>query len=273
MSHIQIKDFLIGEGEPLAIFCGPCVIENEEHSLLCAERLVKIFSQHRMNFIFKSSYDKANRSSITSFRGPGLQEGLRILERVKQEFAVPILSDIHSPEEARAAAEVCDILQIPAFLCRQTDLLVAVAKTGRPMQIKKGQFLAPWDMNNIVNKALSEGNSQLLLTERGVSFGYNNLVVDFRSLPLMKKLGFPVCLDVTHSLQLPGGLGESTGGQREFAPMMAKLGLMAGANALFIEAHPKPEAAKSDASTVVDFEELPKILLQLEQLYTLTCNW
>ncbi|MDP1835620.1 MAG: 3-deoxy-8-phosphooctulonate synthase [Chlamydiales bacterium] len=273
MKRVQVKDFAIGDGEALAVVCGPCVIESEDHCMLCAQTLAETFSHHWMNFIFKASYDKANRSSIKSFRGPGMEEGLRILQKVKEEFNVPVLTDVHTPEEVRAAAEVCDVLQIPAFLCRQTDLIVAAAKTGKPLQIKKGQFLAPWDMENIINKALASGNSQLILTERGTTFGYNNLVVDFRSLPIMKKFGYPVCLDVTHSLQLPGGLGDRTGGQREFGPMLAKLGLTAGANVLYMEAHPDPDKAKSDATTMISFRELPKILTELDQIYALISNW
>lgn len=273
MKSVQVADFRIGDGEALCVVSGPCVIESEDHCLFSAKSLIEIFSHHWMNFVFKSSYDKANRMSIRTYRGPGLQEGLRILQRVKEEFGVPVLTDVHTPEEARAAAEVVDILQVPAFLCRQTDLVVAVAQTGLPMQIKKGQFLAPWDMENIVNKALSTGNSKIILVERGVSFGYNNLVVDFRSLPIMKKLGFPVCLDVTHSLQLPGGLGESTGGNREYAPMMAKLGLTAGVNCLYLESHPDPEKAKSDAATQIAFRDLPKLLTELDQIYALMSNW
>ena len=273
MNRVTVKGFHIGDGEALTVICGPCVIESEDHCMYCAKSLTEIYSHHWMNFVFKASYDKANRMSISTFRGPGLDEGLRILQRIKDEFNVPILTDVHTPEEARAAADVCDILQIPAFLCRQTDLVVAAAKTGLPIQIKKGQFLAPWDMENIVNKALSTGNRQLMLVERGSCFGYNNLVVDFRSLPIMKKFGFPVCLDVTHSLQLPGGLGTSTGGNREYAPMMAKLGLIAGANCLYMEAHPDPEKAKSDAATVMAFKDLPKLLTELDQIYALTSNW
>lgn len=273
MKRIQVKDFGIGDGEALTVVSGPCVIESEDHCLHSASTLAEIFSHHWMNFIFKSSYDKANRMSIHSYRGPGLEEGLRILQRVKEEFDVPVLTDVHTPEEARAAAEVCDVLQIPAMLCRQTDLIVAAAKTGKPLQIKKGQFMAPWDMENILNKALSTGNNNLILTERGTTFGYNNLVLDFRSLPIMKKFGYPVCLDVTHSLQLPGGLGDRTGGQREYAPMLAKLGLMAGANVLYMESHPDPDKAKSDAGSMVAFKDLPGLLTELDQIYALTSNW
>ncbi len=193
MKRIPVKDFYIGEGEALAVISGPCVIESEDHCMLCAKTLTEIFSHHWMNFIFKASYDKANRSSLKTFRGPGLQEGLRILQRVKDEYGVPVITDVHSVEEAKAAAEVCDMLQIPAFLCRQTDIVIAAAETGLPVQIKKGQFMAPWDMENILNKALSTGNQKIMLTDRGTSFGYNNLVADFRSIPIMKKFGYPVC--------------------------------------------------------------------------------
>lgn len=273
MKAVSVKDFKIGDGEALTVISGPCVIESEDHCLYCAKVLSEMFSHHWMNYVFKSSYDKANRMSIRSFRGPGLQEGLRTLQKVKEEFDLPVLTDVHTPEEARAAAEVVDILQIPAFLCRQTDLVVAAAETGLPVQIKKGQFLAPWDVEHILKKASSTGNEKLMIVERGTSFGYNNLVVDYRSLPIMKKFGYPVCLDVTHSLQLPGGLGETTGGQREFAPMLAKLGLMAGANCLYMEAHPDPERAKCDAATMMPFKELPKLLTELDQIYTLVSNW
>ncbi len=273
MKKIQIKDFYIGEGEALTVICGPCVIENEDHCLFCAKTLSEIFSHHWMNFIFKASYDKANRTSARSFRGPGLEEGLRILQRVKEEYDLPVVTDVHSPEEARAAAKVCDMLQIPAFLCRQTDLIVAAAETGLPIQIKKGQFLAPWDMEPIINKVLATGNQQVMLIERGTTFGYNNLVTDFRSIPIMKRFGHPVCFDVTHSLQLPGGLGDSTGGQREFAPMMAKLALTAGVHCLFMEAHPDPDKAKSDAATQMSFKELPRLLTELDQIYALISNW
>ncbi|MBI5345783.1 MAG: 3-deoxy-8-phosphooctulonate synthase [Chlamydiae bacterium] len=267
MEKVQIKDFLIGENEKLAIMCGPCIIESESHALKAAEELKKIFQKHPVNFIFKSSYDKANRSSISSFRGPGLEKGLKILQKIKKELDLPIITDFHEPKDAKAVAEVCDIIQIPAFLCRQTDLIVEAAKTKSAINVKKGQFLAPWDMGNIVEKILSEKNRRIILTERGVSFGYNNLVSDMRSIPIMKKFGFPVCFDATHSVQLPGGLGSSSGGQREFIPTLTKAAIASGANALFIEAHPEPKLAKSDSATVLSFEELKELLKVIVKLY------
>ena len=246
---------------------GPCVIEGEEHSLRAAESLKEIFGKTSINFIFKSSYDKANRSSIHAFRGPGLEKGLRILEKVKKEFDLPVVTDIHTPEEAAAASQVCDILQIPAFLCRQTDLIVAAAKTGKVLNIKKGQFMAPWDMKNVVEKCRSVGNPNVILTDRGTTFGYNNLVSDMRAIPIMQGFGVPVCFDATHSVQLPGGLGDSSGGQKEFIPILAKAAIASGANCLFIESHPDPKNAKSDAASVMDFKELPHLLSILEQLY------
>lgn len=269
MKNIPIKNFLIGNGQPLAVMCGPCVIENEDHCLFAAQELKKIFQGTGINFIFKSSYDKANRSAYHSFRGPGLDEGLRILERVKKEFDVPVVTDVHNPEEAIAAAAVSDIIQIPAFLCRQTDLIVEAAKTGAVVSVKKGQFMAPWDMENVVKKIQAAGNERIILIDRGTTFGYNNLVSDMRSIPIMQRYQVPVCFDATHSVQLPGGQGESSGGQREFIPVLAKSALAAGANCLFMEAHPDPKNAKSDAASVLSFEELPKLLKQLEQLYQL----
>jgi len=273
MKNVQVANFLVGEGQALSIVSGPCVIESEDHCMLSAQSLKEIFSHHWVNFIFKASYDKANRTSIRSFRGPGLEEGLRILEKVKREFDVPVVTDVHSPEEARAAAEVVDLLQIPAFLCRQTDLLVAAGESGLPVFVKKGQFLAPWDMEHVVNKLLSTGNQKIILCDRGTSFGYNNLVADFRSIPLMKRFGYPVAMDCTHSVQLPGGQGEASGGQSEFAPMIAKMAVVGEANMLFIEAHPEPKRAKSDADSQVAFKDLPKLLTEIDQIYTLLSNW
>ena len=229
----------------------------------------KLFTQHSVQLIFKSSYDKANRSSYHSFRGPGLEEGLRILQRVKQEFDLPVVTDVHSPEEALAAGEVCDVVQIPAFLCRQTDLVVAAAQTGAVISVKKGQFLAPWDMVNVVNKITQAGNQKIILVDRGTTFGYNNLVSDMRSIPLMQRLGCPVCYDATHAVQKPGGLGDATGGDREFIPILAKAAVAAGVDCLFMEAHPNPKEAKSDAASVLDFKDLEGLLPQLKQLYQL----
>lgn len=267
MHKVRVKKFSIGKGEPLAIMSGPCVIESEDHCLKAAETLKSIFQKVGINFIFKSSYDKANRSSIHSFRGPGLEEGLRILARVKKELDVPLVTDIHSPEEARAAGEVCDILQIPAFLCRQTDLIIAAAQTKAIVSVKKGQFMAPWDMKNVVDKIHETGNKNVILVDRGTTFGYNNLVSDMRSIPIMQTFGVPVCFDATHSVQLPGGQGTSSGGQREFIPVLSRAAIAAGADCLFMEAHPDPANAKSDKDSVIDFRDLPKLLEKLKRLY------
>lgn len=267
MKPVPVKNFFIGEGQPLAVMSGPCVIESEDHCLKAAEELKKIFSKRKLNFIFKSSYDKANRSSVSSFRGPGLEEGLRILEKVKNELGLPVLTDVHTPEEATACGEVCDLLQIPAFLCRQTDLLLAAGRTGKVVNIKKGQFMAPWDMGNTVNKIQSVGNDKVILVDRGTMFGYNYLINDMRSIPIMQKFGVPVCFDATHSVQLPGGRGETSGGEREYIPVLSKAAIAAGANCLFMEAHPDPANAKSDKESVIDFKDLPELLLKLERLY------
>ena len=267
MHQVKVRNFLIGKKQPLTIVSGPCVIESEAHCLKAAEILKGIFSKTKLNFIFKSSYDKANRASVASFRGPGLHEGLRILEKVKKEFDLPILTDIHAPDEAAPAAEVCEIIQIPAFLCRQTDLILAAGKTGAIVNIKKGQFMAPWDMKTAVDKVRSTGNQNIILTDRGFSFGYNNLVSDMRAIPIMQGFNVPVCFDATHSVQLPGGQGTQSGGQREFIPVLAKAALAAGADCLYIESHPDPVNAKSDAFSVLAFEDLIKLLPQLERIY------
>jgi len=268
MKSIRIKNFMIGKGQPLAIISGPCVIESEESALYTAEFLKNLFSVLGINFVYKSSYDKANRSAYHSFRGPGLQEGLRILERIKSEFDLPVLTDVHSPEEAKAAGTVCDIIQIPAFLCRQTDLLTAAGKSGAAVNVKKGQFMAPWDMNNVIDKLVAAGCENILLTDRGTSFGYNNLVSDMRTIPIMQKLGFPVCFDASHSVQIPGGLGHSSGGQREFIPTLAKAAVAAGCDCLFIESHPDPSKAKSDKDSVFPFAELKNLMEELQRIYT-----
>jgi 2-dehydro-3-deoxyphosphooctonate aldolase (KDO 8-P synthase) len=270
MKNVPVKDFFIGKKQPLAVMTGPCVIESEDHALFAAEQLANVFRDlGGMNFIYKSSYDKANRSARASFRGPGLEKGLKILERVKKEFDVPVITDVHSPEEAMAAGEVCDILQIPAFLCRQTDLIEAAAKTGIVINVKKGQFMAPWDMRNVVEKITASGNEKIILTDRGTSFGYNNLVSDMRAVPIMQKFGFPVCFDASHSVQLPGGLGNASGGQREFIPTLARAAIAAGCNCLFIESHPDPSSAKSDKDSVYPLAELPRLLSELERIYRL----
>ena len=267
MSEVKIKNYIVKKNQPLTVLCGPCVIESEEHALRSAEFLCKLFDRLGLNLVYKSSYDKANRSSINSFRGVGIDKGLEILQKVQTEFGVPVVTDIHTPEEAQQAGEICEMLQIPAFLCRQTDLLVAAGKTGRVINVKKGQFMAPGDMGNVVDKLRSVGNSQVILVERGTTFGYNNLVCDMRGIPIMQGFGVPVCFDATHSVQLPGGNGASSGGQREFIPTLAKAAIAAGADCLFMEAHPDPEHAKSDKDSVIPFASLPVLLEQLKRLY------
>lgn len=267
MQDIQIGNFIIGEKSPLSVICGPCVIESEEFTLRAAEDLLEIFRLFPFQLIFKASYDKANRSSIHSFRGPGIEKGLNILAKIRSELNIPVVTDVHTTEEALEAGKVCDMIQIPAFLCRQTDLLVAAGQTSAAVNVKKGQFLSPWDMKNVVEKFKECGKRDLLLTDRGTSFGYNNLVSDMRSIPVMQSFGYPVCFDATHSAQLPGGLGSVSGGQREFIPTLAKAAIAAGANALFIEAHPSPQHAKSDAGTVMSYDALKTLLSQVERLY------
>lgn len=265
----SIKNFSIGKKLPLVVMCGPCVIESESHTLKCAETLKKMFAKQGINLIFKSSYDKANRSSYTSFRGPGLQEGLRILQKVQKELDLPVLTDVHSVEEAKIAGQVCEIIQIPAFLCRQTDLITAAAETGAIINVKKGQFMAPWDMGNVVKKIEATGNKKIILVDRGTSFGYNNLISDMRGIPIMQQWGHPVCFDATHSVQKPAALGDVSGGDRQFIPVLTRAALAAGVDCLFIEAHPNPEEAKSDASTVMAFSELERLLPQFKQLHEL----
>lgn len=267
MCQVPVQDFFIGEGQPLTLMSGPCVIESEERVLESAEAIKYICEKLGIQYIFKASYDKANRSSIHSFRGPGIEEGLRILEKVKSEFDVPVVTDVHSPEQATMAGEVCDVIQIPAFLCRQTDLLVAAAETGRVISVKKGQFMAPWDMGNVVEKIRASGNEKIILVDRGASFGYNNLVSDMRAIPIMQGFGVPVCFDATHSVQLPGGLGDHSGGQREFIGVLARSAVAAGANCLFMESHPDPSVAKSDAASQVPLEELPGVLEDVIRIY------
>jgi 2-dehydro-3-deoxyphosphooctonate aldolase (KDO 8-P synthase) len=259
----------IGGGRPLVLIGGPCAIENETHALMTAERLAAIATARRVPFIYKSSYDKANRSSVNSYRGPGLVEGLRILEKVKQALGVPVLSDIHQVSEADPAAEVLDVLQIPAFLCRQTDLILAAAATGKPVNVKKGQFVAPRDMRNVVDKILSKGNEAILLTERGASFGYNNLVVDMRGLQIMRELGYPVVFDATHSVQLPGGAGDRSGGERRYVQGLARAAVAFGVDALFMEMHEDPDRTLpdgrplSDGPNMLRIDDLPRLLDQL----------
>ena len=247
----------------LGLIAGPCVIENEKLCLQIAAFLQRTCRKLGIHYVFKASYDKANRSSNQSFRGPGLAAGLKVLEKVRSLLGLPVLTDVHTPEQAAAAAEVVDILQIPAFLCRQTDLIHAAVRTGRIVNIKKGQFLSPLDMRQVVNKAADAGGRRLLLTERGTTFGYNNLVADMRSIPIMKQFGFPVIFDATHSVQLPGGAGDRSSGQREFAPVLARCALAAGADGLFIETHPDPDRALSDGPNMIPLAEMPKLLRSL----------
>src|SRR6516162_9062638 len=260
-------------GKALFLIAGPCVIESESHTRMMAERVARIADQAGVPLLFKASYDKANRSSVSSFRGPGLAEGLRILGKIKSDLQLPILTDIHESSHAAAAAEVCDVLQIPAFLARQTDLLVAAAKTGRVVNIKKPQFVSPWDMKNAVEKVESTGNHQILLTERGASFGYQNLVVDFRSFPVLKKYGYPVVFDVTHSVQLPGGQGHASGGQPEFIEPLARAAVAAGADGIFLETHDHPAKALSDGANALPLTELAGLLGRLKEIASLVRKW
>ena len=264
--EITIGGVKIGGNRPLVLVAGPCVIENESATLHCAERLMTICNGVGIPLIFKASYDKANRTSVNAFRGPGMREGLRILAKVKEALGVPVLSDIHSIEQVAPAADVLDVLQIPAFLCRQTDLLVAAAKSGRVINVKKGQFLAPWDMKNVVGKIEACDNENIILTERGASFGYNNLVVDMRSFPIMRGTGCPVIFDATHSVQLPGGEGTSSGGQREFVEFLSCAAVAAGVDGVFLEVHEDPDQALCDGPNSVRLDDLPLLLKKLKAI-------
>lgn len=257
---IHISDTILGDNNPLFIIAGPCVIESEDVVFHTAQKLKDICSNIGLPLLFKSSYDKANRTSISSFRGPGMEKGLRVLMDVKSKFHVPVISDIHSVEEVKPASEVLDVIQIPAFLCRQTDLILAASNTGKPVNIKKGQFLAPWDVKNIIDKFISTGNRNIFITERGTSFGYNNLVVDFRGIPIMRSFGYPVIFDVTHSLQLSGGMGKASSGQREFAEPLAKAAVAVGVDGLFMEVHPEPEKALCDGPNMIKLHEVENLL-------------
>jgi len=271
--EIGLGSMRLGGGHPLFLIAGPCVIESESHAIMMAERVTRIAADAGVPYIFKASYDKANRSSAKAYRGPGLKEGLRILRKVKDELKVPVLTDIHEVSQAPYAAEVCDILQIPAFLSRQTDLLVAAANTGRVVNVKKGQFLSPWDLGHVVEKLAEAGNTQVVITERGVSFGYQNLVVDMRSSPVLKKLGYPVVFDITHSVQLPGGQGHVSGGQPEFIEPLARAGVAAGVDGIFLETHDNPSAALSDGANALPLSHLPTLLGKLKELSTVVRRW
>ncbi len=269
---VRIGAVTIGGGAPLALIGGPCAIENEKHALMVAERLQRVTADARVPFIYKSSYDKANRSSIHSYRGPGLTEGLRILKKVKEETGLAVLSDVHDVSEVAPAAQVLDVLQVPAFLCRQTDLIVACARSGRPVNVKKGQFVAPRDMANVVEKVRAAGSEDLLLTERGSSFGYNNLVVDFRGLPIMRAFGYPVVFDATHSVQLPGGQGDRSGGERQYVQALARAAVAVGIDALFMEIHEDPDRTLEDGRPLSDgpnmlrLDDLPRLLDEIRAL-------
>lgn len=266
MRTVKLKDFEIG-GEKLTIFAGPCVAESIEILDITAKRLREITAKLGINFVFKSSFDKANRSSITSYRGPGIGKGLEMLSEIKAKYNVPVVTDIHLPEQAAIAADVADVLQIPAFLCRQTDLLVAAAKTGKIINIKKGQFLAPEQMGTLVKKVEDSGNKNILLTDRGVTFGYNNLVVDFRGIPIMQNFGYPVVFDATHSVQLPGANGSCSGGDRRFVPVLAKAAMGAGANALFFEVHPDPDKALCDGPNMLSLESAEEVFSVCKKIF------
>ena len=268
MRKLKLKDFEIG-GDKLTIMAGPCAIESQEILDQTAETLKEITKKLGINYIFKSSFDKANRSSISSYRGPGLEKGLKMLQQVKEKYDLPIVTDIHTPDQAEYAAEVADIIQIPAFLCRQTDLLVAEAKTGKIVNIKKGQFLAPEQMEPLIKKVEDSGNTQIMLTDRGTTFGYNNLVVDFRGIPIMQAFGYPVVFDATHSVQLPGANGICSGGDRRFVPILAKSAMAAGANVLFFEIHPDPDKALCDGPNMVALSNTEKLFTICRDIFEL----
>ena len=270
---IEIGSVRIGGANPLALIAGPCVIESETHATHMAREISRIAGELGVPYIFKASYDKANRTSINSFRGPGLHEGLRILGNIRDTYNVPVLTDVHDPAQVEAVAEVADVLQIPAFLSRQTDLILAAAKSGRVVNLKKGQFLAPWEMSNAIEKVRSCGSDQIILTERGASFGYQNLVVDIRSFPIMASFGYPVVFDVTHSVQLPGGDGKSSGGQPEFIEPLARAGVAAGVDAVFLEVHDNPSKALSDGTNALPLDQLRPLLSRLVELSSLVRKW
>jgi 2-dehydro-3-deoxyphosphooctonate aldolase (KDO 8-P synthase) len=271
--EISLGALRLGGGNPLFLIAGPCVIESEAHARMIAEKVARIAADAGVPYIFKASYDKANRSSVKAFRGPGPKEGLQILGKIKADLKLPVLTDIHDASQTGPAAEVCDVLQIPAFLARQTDLLIAAGKTGRVINIKKAQFLSPWDMGNVAEKVASTGNTKIVLTERGASFGYQNLVVDMRSFPVMQKTGYPVVYDVTHSVQLPGGQGHASGGQPEFIEPLARAGVAAGVDGIFLETHDNPAAALSDGPNALPLAQLPALLGKLKELGAMVRRW
>lgn len=266
MKQIKIADFTIGGGTPFVLIAGPCVIEDEEKTRFIADFLKKMTFRLGIPFIFKASYDKANRTSIDSYRGPGFEKGLRILAAIKEDFAVPVLSDVHRFEEIEKAAAVLDIVQVPAFLCRQTDFILDIAGKARIINIKKGQFLAPWDVNNLIKKAVAAKNENIMITERGTSFGYNNLVADFRSLPILAAMGYPVIFDATHAVQLPGGSGSSSGGQRDMVSYLSRAAAAVGVDGLFWEVHPDPECALCDGPNSLYLDSLEDLLKDIKQI-------
>ena len=266
MKDVTIGNVVTGNDRPLTVIAGPCQPESADHAQMIAGRLAEACRAAGAQYVFKASYDKANRTSLKGVRGPGIDAGLKVLEGVRHAIGVPVLTDIHDPEQARLAGAVVDVIQIPAFLCRQTDLLLAAGETGAVVNIKKGQFLAPWDMENVAAKVASTGNERILLTERGVSFGYNTLVADMRSLPTMARTGYPVIMDATHSVQQPGGLGGSTGGQREFAPAMARCAVSLGIAGVFIETHEDPTRSPSDGPNMVYLDQMPRLIEMLMAL-------
>lgn len=268
-NHVQLNDIKFGGNNPFVLIAGPCMIESEALVMETAEKIKEITTKLDIPFVFKASFDKANRSSIFSDRGPGIEKGLEILAKVKERFDVPVVSDIHEAGQAEIAAEVLDIIQIPAFLCRQTDLLVAAGNTGKIINVKKGQFLAPWDMQNVVTKLRETGNDKILLTERGTTFGYNNLVVDMRSLITMREMGVPVVFDATHSVQIPGGNGTTTGGKREFVPYLSRAAASVGIDSIFMEVHPDPDNALSDGPNMVKLENLEEVLKPIKEIDSL----
>ena len=269
MNRVKIRDFEIGAGNPLVLIAGPCVLESLERSLYIGREIKAITQRLGIPYVFKASFDKANRSSFNSFRGPGLEKGLAMLAQIKKELDVPVITDIHTEAQAKPAAEVVDILQIPAFLCRQTDLVYQAALTGKPVNVKKGQFLSPKDMRNVVDKILEGGNPNILLTERGASFGYNNLVVDMRSFPIMRSFGYPVVFDATHSVQIPGGLGTASSGNREYVEYLTRAAVGAGVDALFMEVHDNPEEALSDGPNMVYLDKLEELLKDALSIYNI----
>lgn len=271
--EVKVGDIRIGGDNPLSFIAGPCVIENEEITLAAAKKLKEYSDKYHIPLIFKSSYDKANRTSVSSFRGPGIEDGLRILQKVRDVTGLPVLSDVHSVDEVKAASQVLDVIQIPAFLSRQTDIIVTAAETGKPVNIKKGQFLAPSDVKNVLEKARSTGNENLTVTERGVSFGYNNLIVDMRSFSIMRGFGYPVIYDATHSVQIPGGQGSSSGGERGFIIPLSRAAVSAGCDAVFMEVHEDPERAPCDGPNMLPLDEFPGLATRLMELNRLVKGW